>query len=306
MISQNGADCVPAELRIATDAAMRDLGREVAARLRAGDLVILTGPLGRARPPWCRASARDWGCAAGHLADLRHRAGPPGAGRSGPSLVHADAYRLGSISEVDDLDLDADVASAVTVVEWGEGRPKASRPTAWWSRSSPTRTARPGPYGCAVSGLAGTRGYPENSRPAAQIVYSSAVLRSPVRLSRRLRTIFLFRRRTVPEQEFLPPRFHRPDGPAGFPDEEQPPWANLPPIRPARPAARMNHHGDPGRPPGPPAAARPGRAGPASGRAPPAALAGHDHRPGGRGRGSDRGGGGAGRPCCRRRSSPAG
>ncbi|HLN69246.1 MAG TPA: tRNA (adenosine(37)-N6)-threonylcarbamoyltransferase complex ATPase subunit type 1 TsaE, partial [Streptosporangiaceae bacterium] len=34
---------------------------------------------------------------------------------------HADAYRLGSISEVDDLDLDADVASAVTVVEWGEG-----------------------------------------------------------------------------------------------------------------------------------------------------------------------------------------
>jgi tRNA threonylcarbamoyladenosine biosynthesis protein TsaE len=35
--------------------------------------------------------------------------------------VHADAYRLGSISEVDDLDLDADVATAVTVVEWGEG-----------------------------------------------------------------------------------------------------------------------------------------------------------------------------------------
>ena len=40
---------------------------------------------------------------------------------SGPSLVHADAYRLGSIGEVDDLDLDADVASAVTVVEWGQG-----------------------------------------------------------------------------------------------------------------------------------------------------------------------------------------
>jgi tRNA threonylcarbamoyladenosine biosynthesis protein TsaE len=35
--------------------------------------------------------------------------------------VHADAYRLGSIGEVDDLDLDADVASAVTVVEWGQG-----------------------------------------------------------------------------------------------------------------------------------------------------------------------------------------
>ena len=42
----NGADCVPADLRIATDVAMRDLGRELAAGLRAGDLVILTGPLG--------------------------------------------------------------------------------------------------------------------------------------------------------------------------------------------------------------------------------------------------------------------
>jgi tRNA threonylcarbamoyladenosine biosynthesis protein TsaE len=35
--------------------------------------------------------------------------------------VHADAYRLGGFSEVDDLDLDADMARAVTVVEWGEG-----------------------------------------------------------------------------------------------------------------------------------------------------------------------------------------
>jgi tRNA threonylcarbamoyladenosine biosynthesis protein TsaE len=35
--------------------------------------------------------------------------------------VHADAYRLGSVLELDDLDLDTDVASAVTVVEWGGG-----------------------------------------------------------------------------------------------------------------------------------------------------------------------------------------
>jgi tRNA threonylcarbamoyladenosine biosynthesis protein TsaE len=32
-----------------------------------------------------------------------------------------DAYRLGSIAEVDDLDLDASLDEAVTVVEWGEG-----------------------------------------------------------------------------------------------------------------------------------------------------------------------------------------
>ena len=45
----------------------------------------------------------------------------PALAGSGPALVHADAYRLGSVSEVDDLDLDADMARAVTVVEWGEG-----------------------------------------------------------------------------------------------------------------------------------------------------------------------------------------
>jgi tRNA threonylcarbamoyladenosine biosynthesis protein TsaE len=35
--------------------------------------------------------------------------------------VHADAYRLGSFGEVDDLDLDTDAGGAVTVVEWGTG-----------------------------------------------------------------------------------------------------------------------------------------------------------------------------------------
>jgi tRNA threonylcarbamoyladenosine biosynthesis protein TsaE len=36
-------------------------------------------------------------------------------------LVHVDAYRLGSIDEVDDLDLDASLDESLTVVEWGEG-----------------------------------------------------------------------------------------------------------------------------------------------------------------------------------------
>jgi tRNA threonylcarbamoyladenosine biosynthesis protein TsaE len=39
----------------------------------------------------------------------------------GPGLVHVDAYRLGSVAEVDDLDLDASLEDCVTVVEWGEG-----------------------------------------------------------------------------------------------------------------------------------------------------------------------------------------
>ena len=121
----NGAWRVPAEFRITSAVAMRDLGRELAARLRAGDLVILTGPLGAGKTTLVQ------GIGAG--LNVRGPVTSPtfviarvhpvlaGSGRSGPSLVHADAYRLGSVSELDDLDLDADLASAVTVVEWGEG-----------------------------------------------------------------------------------------------------------------------------------------------------------------------------------------
>ncbi len=118
----NGAACVPAEMRIATDAAMRDLGRALAARLRAGDLVILTGPLGAGKTTLVQGIGEGLGVRGPVTSPtfVIARVHPALAG-SGPSLVHADAYRLGSIGEVDDLDLDADVASAVTVVEWGEG-----------------------------------------------------------------------------------------------------------------------------------------------------------------------------------------
>ena len=118
----NGAWRVPAELRVATDVAMRDLGRELAGRLRAGDLVILTGPLGAGKTTLVQGIGEGLGVRGPVTSPtfVIARVHPVLAG-PGPSLVHADAYRLGSIGEVDDLDLDADVARAVTVVEWGHG-----------------------------------------------------------------------------------------------------------------------------------------------------------------------------------------
>lgn len=101
---------------------MRDLGRRLAAVLRAGDLVILSGPLGAGKTTLTQGIA-DGLEVRGPVTSptfVIARVHPP-LGQRRPALVHADAYRLGSALELDDLDLDADAATSVTVVEWGEG-----------------------------------------------------------------------------------------------------------------------------------------------------------------------------------------
>ena len=118
----NGPGFPPAELRIATDGDMRDLGRRLAALLRAGDLVILAGSLGAGKTTLVQGIGAGLGVRGPVTSPtfVIARVHPAVTG-SGPALVHADAYRLGSFSEVDDLDLDTDAGSAVTVVEWGTG-----------------------------------------------------------------------------------------------------------------------------------------------------------------------------------------
>jgi tRNA threonylcarbamoyladenosine biosynthesis protein TsaE len=122
MIFPNGPGRPPTAIRIATDVAMRDLGRQLAGLLRAGDLVILTGPLGAGKTTLVQGIGAGLGVRGPVTSPtfVIARVHPVVSG-SGPALVHADAYRLGSISEVDDLDLDTDAAAAVTVVEWGAG-----------------------------------------------------------------------------------------------------------------------------------------------------------------------------------------
>jgi len=122
MIFPNGPGRPPTAIRIATDVAMRDLGRQLAGLLRAGDLVILTGPLGAGKTTLVQGIGAGLGVRGPVTSPtfVIARVHPVVSG-SGPALVHADAYRLGSIIEVDDLDLDTDAAAAVTVVEWGAG-----------------------------------------------------------------------------------------------------------------------------------------------------------------------------------------
>jgi tRNA threonylcarbamoyladenosine biosynthesis protein TsaE len=97
------------------------LGRALADLLCPGDLVVLAGPLGAGKT----ALTQGIGAGLGVRDEITSptfviaRVHPP-LGR-GPSLVHVDAYRLTSLAEVDDLDLDASLEDSVTVVEWGEG-----------------------------------------------------------------------------------------------------------------------------------------------------------------------------------------
>jgi tRNA threonylcarbamoyladenosine biosynthesis protein TsaE len=118
----NEASFPPSPARIATAADMHELGRRLATVLRAGDLVILAGPLGAGKTTLVQGIGAGLGVRGPVTSPtfVIARVHPVLDG-PGPVLVHADAYRLGSISEVDDLDLDMDVASAVTVVEWGSG-----------------------------------------------------------------------------------------------------------------------------------------------------------------------------------------
>ena len=113
-------------LTVSTADEMRELGRRLASAAAAGDLVILSGGLGAGKTTLTKGIGDGLGVRGPItsptfvIARVHPPAGPAPDG-PGPSLVHADAYRLGGVLELDDLDLDTDLASSVTVVEWGEG-----------------------------------------------------------------------------------------------------------------------------------------------------------------------------------------
>jgi tRNA threonylcarbamoyladenosine biosynthesis protein TsaE len=97
----------------------RALGVALAQVLRAGDLVVLVGPLGAGKTALTQGIGSGLGVrepvtSPTFVIARVHR------GNRLP-LVHVDAYRLGSVADVDDLDLDVTVADSVTVVEWGQG-----------------------------------------------------------------------------------------------------------------------------------------------------------------------------------------
>jgi tRNA threonylcarbamoyladenosine biosynthesis protein TsaE len=109
------------QVTVVTATQMRNLGERLSGLLRAGDLVVLSGPLGAGKTTLAQGIGAGLGVRGQVTSPTFVIARVHPSLRAGPDLVHADAYRLGSRAEVDDLDLDADLATAVTVIEWGAG-----------------------------------------------------------------------------------------------------------------------------------------------------------------------------------------
>lgn len=97
----------------------RRLGMRLGALLRPGDLVCLQGDLGAGKTTFVQGVARGWGALdevsspTFVLVNLYRRA-------DGAQLAHLDAYRLETLTEAAELDLDALLADSPLLVEWPE------------------------------------------------------------------------------------------------------------------------------------------------------------------------------------------
>lgn len=102
---------------------MSELGRRLAALLRPGDLVMLTGELGAGKTTLTRGLGAGLGVRGVVTSPTFVIARVHPSLTSGPPLVHVDAYRLGGgLDEMEDLDLDVSLPDSVVVVEWGDGK----------------------------------------------------------------------------------------------------------------------------------------------------------------------------------------
>jgi len=98
---------------------MHSFGRAIGEQLQAGDLVLLSGPLGAGKTALTQGIGRALG-----IEDVTSPTFVISRIHPGKiPLVHVDAYRLqGEATAIfDDLDLESYLATSITVVEWGEG-----------------------------------------------------------------------------------------------------------------------------------------------------------------------------------------
>ena len=104
---------------IETTEAMLELGERVSKVFSAGDLVLLIGPLGAGKTTFTRGVGKGLGAVGNVSSPTFVIARTHKRENSEIPLVHVDAYRLSSPSELDDLDIP--FTKAIVLVEWGKG-----------------------------------------------------------------------------------------------------------------------------------------------------------------------------------------
>ena len=108
-----------AKLEVSTPEAMHELGLKISRLLQAGDLVVLTGPLGAGKTTLTRGVGEGLTAIGNVSSPTFVIARTHKREDGGPVLVHVDAYRLGGPLELDDLDIDYE--NSIVLVEWGKG-----------------------------------------------------------------------------------------------------------------------------------------------------------------------------------------
>lgn len=103
------------ELEIKTPEDMEQLGEALAAKLVAGDLLLLSGDLGAGKTTLTRGIGQGLS-AIGTIQSPTFVLARTHKTTAGPNLVHVDAYRLGSAVELDDLDIDFE--KSIVIIEW--------------------------------------------------------------------------------------------------------------------------------------------------------------------------------------------
>jgi tRNA threonylcarbamoyladenosine biosynthesis protein TsaE len=98
---------------------MHELGKRIGSQCRAGDLILLNGPLGAGKTVLVQGIGEALG-----ISDVTSPTFVISRIHKGPlPLIHVDAYRLleggNAALYLDDLDLDSPREGAVTVIEWG-------------------------------------------------------------------------------------------------------------------------------------------------------------------------------------------
>jgi tRNA threonylcarbamoyladenosine biosynthesis protein TsaE len=105
-------------IEIPTQEQMHEFGIRLGRLLEKGDLLSLNGPLGAGKTTLTRGIGEGLE-ADGNISSPTFLIARTHATKSGVPFVHIDAYRLSSVAELDDLDIDFD--NSISVIEWGSG-----------------------------------------------------------------------------------------------------------------------------------------------------------------------------------------